>query len=163
MLNSKKQSMSFIVSVTPFVISNTVAGIDAAAVTRRVAEAGRTGMQLITLPTQIRNEQLLKKTLHNLGAGTVTTTPNSLQSEIEATRILFQKTTEGIFHITLAGVITQQEAESFTAELQQEYGNVLQDYVYLQLKEKAAAKGLTLTQEAVQKDQSIVLTYNLNQ
>lgn len=154
--------MSIIVSVTPFVISNTVASIDAAAVTKRVAEAGRTGMQLITLPTQIRNEQLLKKTLHNLGAGHVTTTSNSLQSNIGTSRILFQKTTAGIFYITLAGTMTQQEAESFTAELQQEYGNVVQEYVYQQLKEKAATKGLTLVQEAVQKDQSIVLTYNIN-
>lgn len=176
--------MSVIVSVVPFIITGAVAGIagvaaltkevisatgEAASVAGEIAEEKyaawkqrKAEEKSITLSTIIRNEQLLQKSLQNLGAKNIITNPQSIEGKVDEFHIVFEKTPTGLFNIKFVGEIEQEEAEQFRTELQDEYGKVVQDYVYTQLKQKAEDKGLVLEKETVQKDQSIVLTYNIN-
>ncbi|MCW3463999.1 hypothetical protein [Chitinophaga nivalis] len=151
--------MSVIISVVPFVIAAVVSSTSAS---MALGEVLQEEAPHLTLPTIIRQEALLKKTLLNLGASNIREASNQVQSHIDQFHIVFEKDNTGLFHIKFIGDIGQQEAADFVQELQEEYGRVVQEYVYTQLKQKAEEKGLTLEQEAVQRDQSIVLTFNLN-
>lgn len=145
--------MSIIISVTPFVISSTsVNG----------GLANYTDNEGHIRPTHIRNQTLLEKTLANLGAGNVSTGTYQLETPRFNPTISFFKAENGTFSINVTGLVTESEVDNFALQLTEEYGRVVQDYVYTQLKEKAEQKGLILAQEAVQQDQSIVLTYQIS-
>jgi|GEM_PF-1829848 len=116
----------------------------------------------LTLKTNIRNSELLAKTLTNLGTKDISINTIQIEGEIDNFRIVFEQDKEGIFDIKFIGEIEEKEAQKFVDELQSEYGKVVQEFVYVKLKEKAIEKGLDLQQENVQNDQSIVLTYNIN-
>lgn len=144
--------MSIIISLTPFVISST-------SVRANLPQVEKKGY---IRNTSIRNQQLLEKTLANLGAGNVSPGTFKLETPHFSPTITFFKADNGTFSISITGLVTEQEVNRFTAQLTEEYGRVVQDFVYTQLKEKAEEKGLVLAQETVQQDQSIVLTYQIN-
>lgn len=116
----------------------------------------------LTLKTNIRNSELLAKALVNLGTKDISINTIQIEGEIDNFRIVFEQDKEGVFDIKFIGEIEEKEAQKFVDELQSEYGKVVQEFVYVKLKEKAIEKGLDLEQENVQNDQSIVLTYNIN-
>ena len=155
--------MSVIIAVVPFIIAglaSSAASMGAMANTEE--DEQQSNDEALALTTNIRNEELLKRTLVNLGAKNISSGKNAVEGKIDAFHIVFEKTATGLFNIKFQGEITEAEATKFRDELQQEYGSVVQDYVYTQLKQKAEQKGLSLEQETVQKDQSIVLTYNIS-
>ena len=155
--------MSVIIAVVPFIIAglaSSAASMGAMANTEE--DEQQSNDEALALGTNIRNEELLKRTLVNLGAKNISSGKNAVEGKIDAFHIVFEKTATGLFNIKFQGEITEAEAAKFRDELQQEYGSVVQDYIYTQLKQKAEQKGLSLEQETVQKDQSIVLTYNIS-
>ncbi|GGH59333.1 hypothetical protein HNQ91_000609 [Filimonas zeae] len=147
--------MSIIISVIPFVILSTTVG-------SALATPTDTDNEGVIRPTNIRNQALLEKTLANLGAGNVSRGTYQLDTPRFSPTISFFKADNGTFSINVTGLVTDDEVDRFVLQLTEEYGRVVQDYVYTQLKEKAEEKGLVLAQEAVQQDQSIVLTYQIN-
>ena len=157
--------MSVIIAITPFIIAGVTSLVSGVAVLSSDNDNNQDNKKSITLPTNIRNEELLQKALRNLGANIVRNADNVTKSDVDDFHVVFQRTSTGVFEIKFTGnknEVDNKEANAFRDELQEEYGRVIQDYVYTQLKQKAEEKGLSLEKEAVQKDQSIVLTYNIN-
>lgn len=156
--------MSVIIAVVPFIIGGSISS--AAALGGIVGEilqnSGNTNEKRIVLKTTIRNADLLKKTLFNLGAKNVNNSSSQIQGLIDQFHIVFEQDKDGTLSVRFEGEIELEEAKKFVDELQNEYGKVVQEFVYVKLKEKAVEKGLDLEQEKVQNDQSIVLTYNIN-
>lgn len=156
--------MSVIIAVVPFIIGSSISS--AAALGGIVSEMLRNGQNTnekrIVLKTTIRNTDLLKKALFNLGAKNVNDNSSQIEGLIDQFHIVFEQDKDGTLNVRFEGEIDAEEAKKFIGELQDEYGKVVQEFVYVKLKEKAVEKGLNLEQEKVQKDQSIVLTYNIN-
>lgn len=117
----------------------------------------------VKVPTLIRNEDLLRETLENMGVKKISKgiPATSLIVEIDHYIFILDLQKEGNYIADFFGEISETEAKDFTSELEEEYGNLLQNHVYETLKKKAEANGMTLLNETVQNNQTIVLTYNL--
>ena len=147
--------MSIIISVIPIVVGAlgaTVAAIEADADKQNFRE----------LPTNIRNENILQKTLVKMGARNIRSDNKNIGSDIDNFHIAFVRKEDQTFNIRFAEYITQKEAIKFRDELVAEYGALIQSHVYETLKRKAEEKGLELEKEVLQTDQTIVLTYRVN-
>ncbi len=148
--------MSIIIAIVPLVLG---AIASSASVTGDVAAT--TDCSTTTLPTQIRNEELLYTALKNLGATNIHRDVALLNGKIDDFHITFCKNEYGVFDIQFVGEVGMESAENFRRDLLMEYGNVVQNHVYETLKNKAEQRGLTLEKEVIQADQSVVLTYNV--
>jgi len=116
----------------------------------------------LIISSTIRNKDLLNKALINLGAENISYSKKRLKASVDNFEMVFNENKTGMLDVEFIGEIEQNEAQNFVSELQNEYGKVIQEFVYIKLKEKAVEKNLTLEQEKIQSDQSIVLTYNIN-
>lgn len=156
--------MSVIIAVVPFIIGGSISSAAALGgiVSEMLQNSENTNEKRIVLKTTIRNADLLKKALFNLGAKNVNDSSSQIEGLIDQFHIIFEQDKDGTLSVRFEGEIELEEAKKFVDELQNEYGKVVQEFVYVKLKEKAVEKGLDLEQEKVQNDQSIVLTYNIN-
>lgn len=156
--------MSVIIALVPFIIGGSISTVSATALAVELATENNTvtEQKSLVIPSTIRNKDLLNKTLTNLGAKNIIYNTGQLEGSIDNFHIAFEENRNGTLDVKFIGEIEPGEAQKFVDELQTEYGKVVQEFVYLKLKEKAVEKGLNLEQEKVQNDQSIVLTYNIN-
>lgn len=156
--------MSVIVSIVPVIIGNVKYSSAESDTAKLLSEDGVWLRPEVSLPVSIRNEGLFRQALENMGAGKINAgnEATSLLTEIDNQVIQFIRNKGETYTAHFYGKITASEAESFVSELEEEYGNVVQNQVYETLKRKAESNGMTLVNETVQNDQTIVLTYNLN-
>ncbi|TCS96606.1 hypothetical protein [Hazenella coriacea] len=112
------------------------------------------------IQTQIRNKELLQKTLVQLGCQSIATS-DEVSLSVDATQIIFTTDEEQGFTALFTGDISQSQAENFVNNLHEEYFRVVQEQVYLRLKQQAPNHGLFLESETVQEDQSVLLTFSI--
>lgn len=115
-----------------------------------------------SIPTNMKSGELIRNTLTKLYGIYTTDYGNIFETVISGYQMVFQMSGNGFFEVRH---FYAQEAAAVTRmirEMEKEYQGMVQDYVYNAIKTKAEEKGLVLEQEAVQKNQSIVLTFNLN-
>lgn len=111
-----------------------------------------------SLPTRIKDARLLQTALQNCGCQSVSTGV-TVDSEVQGARIVFEPTEHSGFNAVFVGGIPTDQAEDFLDSLYSEYTRQVQQAVYEKLKDRAAAKGMILESEELQDDDSVVLTF----
>lgn len=115
--------------------------------------------KVIAYPSIFKKINILQKTLLNLGANPKLTVKKNILAEIDGVKIECQFSTErkGIDIFFIDG--EEKQANDLVKNIEEEYGNVIQELVYQKLKNDASKKGLELESEELTEDNSIVLTY----
>ena len=112
------------------------------------------------LGTRMKDEKLLKAALENYGSRTIVTS-ESIDSTIDDTRILFERNEQDAFEAVFVGDISIDHAETFLAQLDEEYTRLVQQQVYENLLSRARQRGLVMESEEVQNDNSVVITFRV--
>lgn len=110
--------------------------------------------------TNMKDEQIMQQALENRG-NTVTVTDDQIEASIGKVDIYFQRqednTISAIFHKDVA----VEDAREFIKNTYEEYTHVVQQNTYEKLLQRAENEGLVLQTETKQKDNTIVLTFNV--
>jgi hypothetical protein len=114
------------------------------------------------LETRFKDAELLRKALDAYGCKSIDR-EDTLHSEIDGTRIVFEPRDEGRFDVVFFGRIPFEQATTFLADITDEYTRALQDRVYQRLIDRAKDRGLRLESDAVQEDNSVLLTFTLDE
>ena len=153
--------MSVIISIVPIILGS-IAASAAAGTAVAAIDNDFNNQSSIELPTNIRNEKILRETLLKMGAQNILSDSNSIGSDIDHFHIAFVQKEDLTYNIRFVGDVKKEDAINFRDELIAEYGNLVQSHVYETLKRKAEEKRLKLEKEVLQADQTIVLTYRVN-
>ena len=113
--------------------------------------------------TKMRDETLLERALGNHGCRTVVTGDENVDSALGETRIRFERDERGVFEAVFVGDIAVDEAQGFLEALDEEYALLVQQQVYENLLLRARKRGLVMEFEEVQDDNSIVLTFEVQE
>ncbi|HLS66219.1 MAG TPA: hypothetical protein VK029_04405 [Pseudogracilibacillus sp.] len=110
--------------------------------------------------TNMKDEQIMQQALENRG-NAVTVTDDQIEASIGKVDIYFQRqednTISAIFHKDVA----VEDAREFIKNTYEEYTHVVQQNTYEKLLQRAENEGLVLQTETKQKDNTIVLTFNV--
>ncbi len=112
------------------------------------------------LETRMKDEDLLKAALENYGCKHVVT-GETIDSTLGDTRILFERNGQGSFDALFVGQVSDQHANAFLTELDQEYTHLVQQQTYQNLLLRAKERGLVMESEQVQEDNSVVITFRV--
>ncbi len=115
---------------------------------------------LISIKTKIKDAKLLEKSLKIYGCKNVSM-GEILETEINQSRIIFEKDENNIFNAIFIGNISLEDANEFILGVNEEYTKLVQEQVYKKLLKNADNYNLRLESEEVKKDNSIVLTFAL--
>lgn len=148
-------AMSIELALLPFAI----AGIAAMANRKKPNQAAQ---NLVLSPiyreTRMTDPNLLHLALQNCGCRSVVS-GMTVDSTIESTRIVFEPVEGSVFSAVFTGDISSTQADEFLASVFTEYTRQVQQQVYQKLIDRAAAKGMILEAEELQEDDSIVITF----
>ncbi|MEN6554228.1 MAG: hypothetical protein ABFC34_15220 [Methanobacterium sp.] len=114
------------------------------------------------LGTKIKDAKLLEEALKIYGCENITTGEN-LETEFDQARIIFEKDENGIFNAVFLDKIHLDEAKGFVSDINDEYTKLVQEQVYQKLLKNATERNLQLESEEVKEDNSIVLTFALQE
>jgi len=115
-----------------------------------------------TFPTNMKSEGLIRNTLTKLYQAKINGKGNLFETVIYGCQLVFQMSGSGFYEVNYFYSQEAGDVAALISDIEAEYKGMVQDYIYNTIKAKAEEKGLVLEQEAVQKNQSIVLTFNLN-
>ncbi|WP_424356364.1 hypothetical protein [Methanobacterium sp. MBAC-LM] len=115
-----------------------------------------------TLGTKIKDAKLLEETLKIYGCKDVST-GEDLETECDNARVIFEKDENGVFNAVFLGNISLEKAKEFISDINGEYTKLVQEQVYQKLLKNASERNLRLESEDVQEDNSIVLTFALQE
>ncbi|HEY7033386.1 MAG TPA: hypothetical protein VH482_18745 [Thermomicrobiales bacterium] len=141
--------------------------IELALIPIAIAIAGRVGSRKkrarelpnsFCLETQFKDGAILQASLEDYGCRSIFT-GSKVDSYIGGTQIIFEPSESGVFDAVFVGNIAIEHAQAFIADLHDEYTKRVQREVYQKLISRAKDRGLLLESEAVQDDNSIVLTF----
>lgn len=118
--------------------------------------------EAFTVPTNMKSEELIRNTLAKLYNARINGEGNVFETVIYGSQLVFQMSGSGFYEVQYFYSQEAGDVMAMVSDIEAEYKGMVQDYVYNAIKVKAEEKGLVLEQEAVQKNQSIVLTFNLN-
>ncbi|AAU25609.1 hypothetical protein NSQ93_06235 [Bacillus sp. FSL W8-0445] len=121
-------------------------------------ESGR----LYTMPTVMKDEDLLKKALDQNGCKTIELGTTNVEAIMEDSAVTFHLTEEGTFKAAFDRSVDKNQAREFIDQIEEEYKRILQQETYLKLIEKAEHEGLVLENETVTNENSVVLTFKVN-
>ena len=125
----------------------------------RLLEATGGGAErVLRVPTRIKDAELLRAALHDYGCQSVEH-EGSVHSQIQGGRIVFEPAEDGRHEAVFVGDVAEEQARAFVEALEHEYARLVQARVYERLKQKAAARGMTLERERVDADGSVVMRY----
>lgn len=105
---------------------------------------------------------LVAKTLQKLYGAAITGNEDHFKAKVLKYQLEFETGKNGFYEIQYSSLKKIEEVAEIAREIELEYRGMVQDYIYNAVKAKAEEKGLALEQETVQKNQAIVLTFNLN-
>lgn len=112
--------------------------------------------------TIMKDEKLLVEALQSYGCS-ITSIDENIKSTVGDIGIVFQKDEEGVMHAIFSNDIGQDHASEFLENLSTEYRRLVQEDTYKKLLERAKDKGYVLESEEVSENNSIVLTFQINQ
>ncbi|GEP89000.1 hypothetical protein CTE07_06450 [Chitinophaga terrae (ex Kim and Jung 2007)] len=150
-LNSKLYSMSVRYRVTPRI-----------KIARPKPRPPRPQKKVFTVSTKMTSRELVVKTLQKLYNIEINSTNEDFEVKVDSYRLEFEMSKDGCYDIRYSSFNWSKAVDEMAKEIESEYRGMLQDYIYNAVKAKAEEKGLALEQETVQKNQAIVLTFNLN-
>ncbi|MDY7224439.1 DUF1257 domain-containing protein [Halalkalibacterium halodurans] len=113
-----------------------------------------------TIQTVMKKEHLLKKAIEQYGCS-VQGDETNYQTEVGDIKIGFYQNEEGVFEAIFDESVEQEHALEFIENLHTEYKYLIQQETYTRLVERAKKNGLELESEAIQKDRSILLTFEV--
>lgn len=113
-----------------------------------------------TIQTVMKKEHLLKKAIEQYGCS-VQGDDTNYQTEVGDIKIGFYQNEEGVFEAIFDESVEQEHALEFIENLHTEYKYLIQQETYTRLVERAKENGLELESEAIQKDRSILLTFEV--
>lgn len=116
----------------------------------------------LTLPTVANNEQLLCETLKNRCLE-YTVDKGIVNTKLNSHHVRFSKDENGTYQMEFLGDANQDQALQFARDLNELYGRLVQQKSYENLLERAKEKGLNLQTETTQDDNSMVLTFNVEE
>ncbi|WP_212005903.1 hypothetical protein [Chitinophaga sp. HK235] len=117
---------------------------------------------VFSVDTNMKSAALIRNTLTKLYNAPISGEGNVFETVISDYQLVFQMSGSGFYEVQYFYASEAESIMRLVKEIEAEYKGMVQDYVYNAIKAKAEEKGLVLEQEAVQKNQSIVLTFNLN-
>lgn len=115
----------------------------------------------LIIPTSIRNIEFLLKTLQELGTQQVVVKEETIVANFSQLSVIYQPDDNGYINLHFRGSIQQEDAYQFKDLLETQYGKLLQEAVYHQIKQRAEKEGLKLENEQVEEDDTITLTYKI--
>ncbi|WP_147532985.1 hypothetical protein [Bacillus marasmi] len=115
-----------------------------------------------TYKTIMKEERLLARALKAYGCS-VTNLDNQVSSSIGDIGIIFQKDEEGVIRAIFSNEIGEEHALQFLDNISTEYRRLVQEDTYQKLLQRAKDKGYILESEEINEQNSIVLTFQINQ
>ncbi|WP_043931128.1 hypothetical protein [Bacillus sp. EB01] len=113
-------------------------------------------------PTNFMDGDLLTKTLKDFGVNPYRKDNGEIVCTIQGTPMTFRQTGAGTpFTVELKNPPDMHEVFMYMSDIDEEYKRCLQSAVYEKLKQRAAAKNLSIESEEVLDDNSIVITLNI--
>jgi uncharacterized linocin/CFP29 family protein len=125
-------------------------------------EKNRESSGYFTLGTRIKDTKLLEETLKIYGCKNVLI-GDDLETELDNVRIMFEKDENEVFNAVFLGDISLEKAKEFISDINGEYTKLVQEKVYQNLLKNASGHNLQLESEEVKEDNSIVLTFALQE
>lgn len=119
--------------------------------------------QTYKIKTIMKKEHLLKLAIEQYGCETDELTHGNYLTNIGDIKIYFQPDGDGIFEAVFDNTVETEAALEFIENVNTEYKYAIQQETYRNLMRQAEQKGLELETEEIQKDRSILLTFNVNQ
>jgi hypothetical protein len=157
----RPDEMSTGLELMPFAIA---AGVGAIGRYRaRRAEREVLGASPYSFETRMRDAELLTAAARILGTPADTGRNVSTIGEVAGTPISLARTEAGVFEALFSSSVPQEQAQTVLEQLDAEYTRLLQERVYEQVVGRAEQAGLTLEDEHVDGDNSIVLTLRVEQ
>ncbi|ANC79149.1 hypothetical protein JYA63_05235 [Fictibacillus nanhaiensis] len=114
-----------------------------------------------TIKTVMKRHHLLQRAIEQYGCKVNELTLQNYETEIGDIKIYFQQDEQGIFEAVFDESVDANDAIEFIENLHTEYKYLIQQETYKALLIKAKDKGLILESEEIQKDRSILLTFNV--
>lgn len=115
------------------------------------------------IQTVMKRQNLLHKAIEQYGCDVHEISKQNYQTEIGNIKIYFQQDQNGIFEAIFDESVEEEHALEFIENLHTEYKYLIQQETYQKLLQQASQKGLELESEEIQKDRSILLTFNVTQ
>lgn len=115
----------------------------------------------LLIPTLIRNMEFLLRTIQKLGTQQVCVKEDCITTNFSDLSVVYRPNENGYICLYFRGNIRPEDAYEFKDLLETQYGKLLQEAVYNQIRQKAEAEGLELETEQIEEDDTIVLTYNV--
>lgn len=112
--------------------------------------------EAVRVSTRMRDEELLRRALEEYGCRNVGGEEN-VEASLGGREILFEQGEAGTFEGLFTGV-DEAAAESFVRDVEREYTRLLQARTYERVLAGAAEHGYTVESEAVEDDNSLVVT-----
>lgn len=112
--------------------------------------------------TSMKDETLLKKALENRGSD-VQLEKMQIEASIGAVDIVFQREEDDTISAFLNKNVEREEAIEFLQNVETEYRRLVQQQTYEKLLQRAKHEGLILNSNTVNEDNSIVLTFNVEE
>lgn len=114
------------------------------------------------IQTKMKDETILEEALENYGCQ-VTLNENSFHSSLGTIQIAFQEQENGTLSAVFSEDVVATDAEEFIANIYNEYTRIVQQKTYEKLLNRAKAEGLQLESESRNDDETIVLTFQVEE
>ena len=113
---------------------------------------------LIIFKTKMKNALIFQEAVINLEYQSTILNKNQMEIQLEEGHIIFEKNENDALQATFSENISQKQAETYIAEIYEEYTTLVQQQTYEKLLENIKTRNLNLESEEVTEDNSIVLT-----
>lgn len=114
-----------------------------------------------SIQTVMKRQDLLQKAIEQYGCDVYEINEQNCQTEVGNIKIFFRQNDKGIFEAVFDESVKTEDAMEFVDHLHAEYKYLIQQETYQKLLQHAEEKGLELESEVIQKDRSILLTFNV--
>ncbi|QJC50285.1 hypothetical protein HGI30_00820 [Paenibacillus albicereus] len=112
-------------------------------------------------PTNFREGDLLFKTLKEFGINPTRGQDESISCRVEGSTLIFRQQGDSPFQVEIRNAPDLQKVYGQLSSLDEDYKRQLQSRIYEKLKQRAAERNMTVENEEVLEDNSIVLTLNI--
>nr|WP_263324561.1 hypothetical protein [Neobacillus sp. Marseille-Q6967] len=112
-------------------------------------------------PTNFRDGALLTRTLKEFGVNPIQGTNGDISCIVQGTQLTFRQNEDAPFTVEMKNPPNLHEIFMYISDVDDEYKRYVQALVYEKLKARAAEKNLSIENEEVLEDNSIVITLNI--
>jgi hypothetical protein len=113
---------------------------------------------MFALETRMKDPSMLQAALADYGCQSVMQ-GDKVDLDVEGARIVFEPNAGGVFEAVFIGNVHPESARQFVLDLHDMYTQQVQQQVYQNLLARASSYGLMLEDEQVEADNSILLTF----